>query len=164
MIRSAIISSCGTYRYQLLRAWGGPDGDEGMAFIMLNPSTADGETDDPTIRRCIGFAQRERHDGILVANLYALRATDPKVCMAHPLRTGGAENDAHLVRVASRCQTIVCAWGANAEPERARHVLGLLRGNGASVMCLGMTKDGHPRHPLYLRADVPLVPFTGYAA
>jgi hypothetical protein len=153
----AEISDCGRYRYRLSRWWG--DGPA-LPFVMLNPSTADASLDDPTIRRCIGFARREGCGGILVANRYGYRATDPDElrAVADPFGPG---NDAALLHIALSAgesgQPIVCAWGAKGGTE-SRTASILLRG-GARLVCLGMTKDGHPRHPLYVRADQPLVAY-----
>ena len=158
LVRSgADISECGRYRYRLTRQWG--DGAF-LPFVMLNPSTADSEVDDPTIRRCIGFAKREGAGGLLVVNRFAYRATDPA-----QLRTVddpyGPGNDAVLRSVAYAAagagQPIVCAWGSNSGSES--RTASILLTFGAQLVCLGTTKDGHPRHPLYVRADQPLVPY-----
>lgn len=159
MIRSAVISNCGLYRYQLDRKWSDAPL---LPFIMLNPSTADAYLDDATIRRCIGFARREGAGGIRVMNLYALRSTDPRAIKNsdNPI---GPENDAHLVGMATLAKrdgmNIVCAWGANAAENRVSNVIHRLQ--WASLVCLGKTKDGHPRHPLYVKADHPLVSLNG---
>jgi hypothetical protein len=155
--RGAHISDCGTYRYLLKRA------AESMApmkstalFVMLNPNTADANLDDPTIRRCRGFAKLWDCNGLAVANLYALRSTDPAALWRHanPIRP---DNDLHLARLAREFCDVVCAWGSNARPERAKLVAYLMLGTGARLWCLGTTKDGSPRHPLYVRGDQPLV-------
>lgn len=150
---SAILSPCGSYRYRLVRQWGV---GALLPFVMLNPSTADATADDPTIRRCIGFARREGADGIMVNNLFALRATDPADLLHHP-DPHGPDNGRHLASLAA-APNVVCAWGA--EPMAAQKGLALaavLRRSGVRVTCLGITKQGHPRHPLYVRADQPLV-------
>lgn len=157
----ATISGCRTYRYTLSRT--GIFGDAPAVFLMLNPSTADATVDDPTIRRCLGFAATWGRNGIIVANLYALRATKPKDLWTHPDPVG-PENDWWLAQIASRHPEIVCAWGANAKPARVREVAGILRAHGSRLMCLGTTKDGAPRHPLYVRADQPLVEYREAAA
>ena len=158
---AATLSPCERYRYSLSRSWGtGPL----MGFVMLNPSTADAEMDDPTIRRCLGFARREGAGGIMVGNLFAWRSTSP----AALYRTAdiiGPRNDTTLRDIATTARVngapVVCAWGAHeAARTRATRVLSLLRDQGAILMCLGMTRDGSPRHPLYVRGDQPLVAFA----
>ena len=130
---------------------------------MLNPSTADATVDDPTIRRCRGFARAWDCNGIVVANLYALRATDPAELWRHPEPVGPL-NDFHLQRLALEHETVVCAWGANARRERVAQVRALFTGPHHRLMCLGVTKDGSPRHPLYVRADQPLIEWPAIAA
>ena len=150
-MKSAVISDCGTYRYFLLR------GDQNqLPFIMLNPSTADERLDDPTIRRCMSFAKTFGYDGIIVMNLYALRATDPKELWKHhdPV---GPDNDQWLSHMSTHSPEIVCAWGANARAERVQQVADLLEAGGAALKCLGTTKHGAPRHPLYIKGDQPLI-------
>lgn len=154
---SAVISDDGTYRYELHRWWNKPGGRL-LTFVMLNPSTADATTDDPTIRRCIGFARRERYDGVAVVNLYAYRATDPKnLPHLHALAVG-PDNDTTLStflnRSAQTGQHIVAAWGTNATTRRVDEVLALAE--GVTWKCLGLTKNGHPKHPLYIPANQPL--------
>lgn len=148
---TAAISPCGAYRYRLTRG----DGRR-LAFVMLNPSTANAEIDDPTIRRCKAFALREGYDGIEVVNLYAYRATDPDALLqaADPI---GPSNMGEIQRLAwdYRGGWIVCAWGALSRrhmPHVAR-VAELLKLHDAELVCLGKTKDGAPRHPLYVRGD-----------
>jgi len=158
---SAIISACGQYRYMLSRA-GDLHATRGPAlFIMLNPSTADAELDDPTIRRCRSFAKAWDCAGIVVANLYALRATDPAGLWSHPDPVG-SDNDGTLATLIREHETVVCAWGANAKPERVAVVRKMFHRLSAPV-CLGMTKHGAPRHPLYVRGDQPLIDWKGPA-
>lgn len=162
-IRShAAISPDGQYRYVLHRRWGvGPI----ATFIMLNPSTADGRTDDPTIRRCVGYARRFGCAALTVLNLYAYRATNPRRLrtVADPI---GPLNDDHLTRdariAASAGLPLVAAWGAHADPARVAAVLAL-PGMGA-LQALGVTKQGAPRHPLYLPADAQLSPWPAIPA
>lgn len=150
---SASISDCGSYRYRLDRRWSnGPT----MGFIMLNPSTADADKDDPTIRRCIGFAKREGCGALVVVNLFAFRATDPKNLPAKSDEAEGPENAAHIMRAATVADRLVAAWGSN-KPE-ARFIRFIFDHYGDRVLCLGKTKDGSPRHPLYVRGDAPLIP------
>lgn len=157
----AHLSACGTYRYELLRRWG--DGLS-LRFVMLNPSTADATVDDPTIRRCVGFARREGFSALTVLNLYAYRSTDPKALLTCPAPIGPVNDDVlwrHLTCARAVRTPVVAAWGTNARPERVRRVLELVP--GVAWSCLGTTKEGHPRHPLYVRGDQPLVPFGGDA-
>lgn len=158
MIREAWISPCGHYRYRLSRTW--PDDllghyDGTALFVMLNPSTADALQDDPTIRRCIGFARSWGKARLLVGNLFAFRATDPRQLdsAADPI---GPENDEHLAAMATEADVIVAAWGADKQvASRGRQVAEILFGN-FYVQCLGKTAAGHPRHPLYLPKSVSL--------
>ena len=150
----ACLSACGTYRYRLRRG-AAPH----LGFVMLNPSTADATADDPTIARCCGFARREGLGGIDVVNLYAYRSTVPAAL--HQVRDPvGPDNDPWLVHFAKWHRRIVCAWGAGApDEERVLEVTQLLAHYGAQLLCLGVTKDGSPRHPLYVKADQPLTPW-----
>jgi hypothetical protein len=149
--KSAILSPDGVYRYTLGRRWG--DGAY-VNFVMLNPSKADATEDDPTIRRCVGFVRSWGHDALVVTNLYALRSTDPKALMMHPAPIG-PENDAELEVRALCAGLVVCAWGADrAVKGRAGRVVRLLRGKGVMLHHLGLTKAGHPGHPLFLRGTL----------
>ena len=144
------------YRYALTRTW--EPGGQAMTWIMLNPSTADATTDDPTIRRCMRFALRESYGGISVVNLFGLRATDPRDLDRHPDPVG-PDNDRFLAMHA-KALVVVAAWGAHQMAAgRAREVSDRLAAAGVRLMCLGTTADGHPRHPLYVRSDAPLVPW-----
>ena len=157
---TAIISPCGMYRYALTRAGDTSFGKRGKAmFLMLNPSTADATLDDPTIRRCRSFASSWGFNGIAVANLYALRSTDPAALWLHcdPV---GPDNDDHLYEMAVAHGRVVCAWGANARDDRVAAVVTRLRDAGAQLTCLGTTKNGAPRHPLYVRGDQPLMEWS----
>lgn len=153
-LKTAVLSPCGSYRYELTRTWA--KGSR-VGWIMLNPSTADAEVDDPTIRRCIGFARTWGYGGIVVRNLYALRATNPRDLWRHDDPVG-PDNDAYL-RDAAPDAITVCAWGTNATWHRTQQVVGSLIVAGASLRHLGCTKSGQPRHPLYLRADLTPQPF-----
>lgn len=147
------------YRYRLWRPVEGNDGTEPVLFIMLNPSTADHTVDDPTIRRCAGFARRFGSGRLEVANLFALRATNPRM-LDEAEDPVGEESDRHILDAAETSELVVCAWGAKIPRGyewRARQVLELLRLAGhPTLYCLGETKAGHPRHPLYLAKETPL--------
>ena len=117
-----------------------------VMFIGLNPSTADETKDDPTIRRCVGFAKEWGYGAVCMANLFAYRATDPRV-MKEAADPVGPDNDVWLERYAKDASLVVAAWGAYGEHQgRAKEVLKKVEG----VVCLGMTKGGYPRHPLYM--------------
>jgi hypothetical protein len=155
----AKISDCGMYRYLLTRDIS-IIGEAGKTvFVMLNPSTADAVENDPTIRRCIGFAETWGFGNLIVANLYALRSTQPAALWQHADPVG-PENDATLADLARRHRDIVCAWGANAKPERVRAFVDVIKAAGGELWCLGTTKAGAPRHPLYLRRDAKLQPWS----
>ncbi len=152
----AVLSPDERYRYLLTRERAaGP----GLVFIMLNPSTADDRIDDPTIRRCIRFAAREDAGRLVVVNLFALRATDPRELARDPDPVG-PRNDEFLLIHCTPGVRVVAAWGAHPfAAARATTVTRMVTNAGASLECLGVTKDGHPRHPLYVRGDAPLVPY-----
>lgn len=144
--RWAEISDDGLYRYRLGRRWDASLPE--CVFIMLNPSIANASQDDPTIRRCISFAKSLGCGSLLVGNLYAFRATDPRDLFRAGEPTGGARNDAALTELFARGATTVAAWGAHAKPERVAEVLRL---PGADrLTALATTKTGAPRHPLYV--------------
>lgn len=152
---SAIISECGKYRYQLTR-----DADlfverSPALFVMLNPSKADAEHDDPTITRCKGFARLWGCAGLTVVNLYGFRATDPKdlFCAEDPV---GPLNNFHLRNALTIHRDAVCAWGNNAREDRVREFIALARHAGARLWHFGLTKKGQPWHPLFVRANQPL--------
>lgn len=148
----------GTYRFSLWREWAGGAGT--CCFVMLNPSTADGTLDDPTVRRCVRYARDWGYSRLEVRNLYPLRATDPAELLSHPDPRGGLPGGVHLLK-ALWADLVVCGWGAFAFPDRlyaqhaclVREFAGFAAREGVSLKCLGLTKDGHPKHPLYLKAD-----------
>ena len=142
-----------TYRYTLWRGWS-TDYPQ-VTFIMLNPSTADAQRNDPTIRRCIEFAQRWGFGSLEAVNLFAYRATYP-VALFNAKNPVGAENDQFLMRAVARSACVVAAWGTKGTLlDRDKHVLQLLA-SWPNVHCLGVTKGGHPRHPLYVKSDTVL--------
>lgn len=194
----AIISPCGKYRYRLWREWrlhplpaqwdmwtgeGGKPVEDGggqqlgepmtCLFVMLNPSTADGNDDDPTIRRCVAFAKGWGYDRMEVVNLFAYRATKPADLLAlnHDDEPWGVENQRHIhSAMDDNVNRIVVAWGAHGgHLGQDETVLGWIEDyaelfdHDIEIVALGLTKEGHPRHPLYLPSDaVPIpFPFTG---
>lgn len=158
-MRETVISECGQYRYQLVRKPRIEMPEKTTAlFIMLNPSTADASLDDPTIRRCRAFADFWGCAGITVANLYALRATNPEELLKHtdPI---GPENDEYLVRLVREYGDVVCAWGNNAMKDRADYFIRMALKHNSRLWCLGVNKNGAPKHPLYIKADTKLTRF-----
>lgn len=159
MRRGATFDSTGSYRYTLWRSWNGRA--RKVAFVMLNPSTADHRADDPTIRRCIGFARTWGYGSLLVVNLFAYRTPSPDALKraADPI---GPRNDHYLRYAQRRADDVVIAWGAHGGwLDRHRRALALLGGpRRRALLCLGATKGGYPRHPLYLRGDRTPQPWT----
>ena len=145
METSAVLSPCRQYRYALWRKWAvGPQ----VLFVMLNPSTADESTDDPTIRRCISFAKSWGFGSLAVGNLFALRTPNPGELMKHPSPIGDA-TDQWLRSLQESAALTVAAWGNS----------GRLNNRSASVAqilskphTLGLTKIAEPRHPLYVHS------------
>lgn len=155
---TATFSPNRAYRYALTRRWAaGPL----TAFLMLNPSTADAFTNDATIRRCIGFARRWGSAGLLVVNVFALRATNPDVLLEHPDPVG-PDNDRVIAAAlpAAAATSVVAAWGTHRRlPARIPQIRALLDQLGLPLLCLGVTKAGYPRHPLYLPNTSPVIPY-----
>lgn len=157
MITGATISPDGVYRYSLERMWndGGP---LGVTWVMLNPSTADATVDDATIRVCIDFSQRWGYDWLRVVNLFAFRATKPQVLTTadDPV---GPDNMTHVIKALKGSRITVVAWGANwSKVPGAGSVIEHLKGQDHPLYCLGTTKDGSPRHPLYIaRTTQPMI-------
>lgn len=176
----AKISADGKYRYLLWREWrnldtprenwewlGAKDGEghelgepKSCLFVMLNPSTADGKEDDPTIRRCVGYAKRLRYDRLEVVNLYAWRATDPAAILAMTGKADpiGERNQSIIQDASVRAGVIICGWGIHgAHIGHDQTVIGWLTDFAkVPLYCLGKTKGGQPRHPLYLKSDAAL--------
>jgi hypothetical protein len=162
---SAIISDCGLYRYRLERH--GLAGAGAIAWIMVNPSTADATEDDATIRKVIGFTERLGGGWAIVGNKFAYRATDIRDLHAlDPVRgpaiARGPDNDRHLAEIMRAAPVVIAAWGPlNKLPKslrrRWRTVCQIADEAGAKLLCLGTAQDGQPRHPLMLAYDTPLV-------
>lgn len=148
----AFFSECRRFRYQLRRCFDGSIAEpprKPVTFIMLNPSTADAFVNDPTIRRCIGFAQAWGYTDLIVANLFAIRETDSKKLKSYPDRVG-SENDAMLAQLGKH-GPMIAAWGAHPlAVTRARAVQLIV---GQPLQCLRKTKSGAPEHPLYIPAN-----------
>jgi hypothetical protein len=155
------------YRYRLTRETGLLAGRGRAVVVMLNPSTADELQDDPTIRRLRGFAMREGWAGFDVVNLFAARATQPSE-LWRMAEAGedivGPDNDRCINNAVVTADVAVAAWGClSTSPRASARLFDVLRLRVSSVVrwrCLGVTAFGHPRHPLYVRGDAPLLPWA----
>jgi hypothetical protein len=165
----AILSSDRKYRYVLTRRWSsalfGPV--RYCVFCLLNPSTAAETADDPTVRKCVGFAKRWGFGGCDIVNLFAWRATDPNELYRTDERVG-AENDRWLLETARKSELFIAGWGNHGcLVQRSRDVIAMLQAAGIPLQCFGITKNGlgEPKHPLYLSYKTPLqpVPLRGIA-
>lgn len=161
MICSAQFSPCRTWRYTLLRQW---NAKPVLVWLLLNPSTADESRDDPTIRRCIGFSMNHGYGGLVILNLFAYRATNPK-CLMDAADPVGPENDDWIIKCVL-WRDVVCAWG-NEPVRRGNEKLApripavrrlLLR--ASAIFCLRQTGAGQPEHPLYIPAKQSLTPYA----
>jgi len=151
--KQATFSSCRKYRYSLFRIW---DEDKPLVlFIGLNPSTADEQEDDPTIRRCIDFAKQWDYGGLIMGNLFAYRATKPSD-LKQAIEPIGKENDKTITELSKRTDMTVVAWGNDGSlHNRDKEVLKLL----TNPMCLKINKSGQPAHPLYQPKNLVLSPY-----
>lgn len=152
----ATFSPCRTWRFRLERRWSaGPK----AAFILLNPSTADETKDDPTIRRCIGFAKAWGFGGLVLGNIFALRSTDPRGLYSHADPIGPGNDDA-LRGIAREAEKVICGWGTHgALNGRGSFAFDVMRQAGAEPLALKVTAAGFPGHPLYIGADTIPRPF-----
>ena len=155
--QSARFSPCGRYRYNLLRNWDGKKGH--VLFIGLNPSTADHKTDDPTIRRCVGFAKLWGYGSMEIVNLFAYKATYPKDLFAadNPI---GPRNNYWINKAYTRSDNTIACWGSLGNyQQRAANVMKRL----GKLQCLQINKGNEPAHPLYLRANLKPFPYVPQA-
>lgn len=143
----AIFSDCRQYRYRLWRQWGE---QPPAVFVMLNPSTADEIDNDPTVERCERRARTMGYGGLRVANIFALRSTDPQALYGHqdPI---GPQNDTAILESVAGAGIVVCAWGGhgnlNGRGDAVRHLLAAAR---ITPHYLKLNRDGTPQHPLYI--------------
>lgn len=157
MERTAILSKCGKFRYRLGRRWG--DGPT-VVYVMLNPSTADHQQDDATIRRCTGFAQAEGFGALEVVNLFAFRTPHP-AALKYAGFPVGPDNDRHIVEACQAAERVCLAWGAqNDAQQRVQVVLPLIRSTNLEPYCLAITRSGFPAHPVRLPSSSRMHPFT----
>jgi hypothetical protein len=162
--RGAQLNDCGAYRYRLWREW--DTACPTLAFVMLNPSTADHRVDDPTVTRCLTRAVANNFGRLEVANLFPLRATNPDELLTHadPLGPRNPANRA-ILDVVDRASMVICAWGSHkAAAARATDVMRLLRITGmtSKLFHLGLNLDGGPKHPLYVAASTQPQPFFSH--
>lgn len=148
----AVYSDCLNYRYALTRVWQA-SGRKAL-FVMLNPSTATEVQNDPTVERCERRARALGFGAFRVTNIFAFRATDPRVMRAQSDPTG-PENDAAITEAAAWADQVICAWGSHgAHLRRGPQVEALLRCSGQPLFHLGLTQGGAPKHPLYIGYSV----------
>ena len=152
--KNATFSDCRKYRYALSRTWDGKK--KTVLFIGLNPSTADEKIDDPTIRRCINYAQNWGYGGFLMVNLFAYRATIPTELknVKNPI---GNDNDLHIIEHLKKAELAVAAWGnEGSHLNRDKEVKKII----PNLMCLKINKSGQPAHPLYQKKDLKLIKYS----
>ena len=146
---TATYSADERYRYDLTRTW--DEAGTRVAFVMLNPSTATEIANDPTVERCERRARTLGYGAFRVTNIFAFRATDPRDMRAAADPVGGPANDAAIRDAALWAELTVCAWGTHgAHLARGPQVERLLRATGRPLATLGLSKGGHPKHPLYI--------------
>ena len=152
--KNATFSDCRKYRYALSRTWNGKK--KTILFIGLNPSTANEKIDDPTIRRCINYAQNWGYGSLLMVNLFAYRATMPSELknVKNPI---GNDNDLHILELSKKADLAVAAWGNEGTLlNRDKEVKKIL----PNLMCLKINKSGQPAHPLYQKKDLKLIKYS----
>jgi len=148
--RHAAFSRCKTYRYSLERVWESKAPLKRVVFIGLNPSTADHRVDDPTIRRCMGFAQSWGFNALSVVNLFAYRTPYPDE-LKKAIDPIGPYNVTHLGKIIRQADLAIACWGKDGS--WMKQDVRLARRFGNKLRCLAINKDGSPAHPLYQRAD-----------
>lgn len=157
--KGALFSPCRRWRYLLWRRWE-PE-QPVCVFVGLNPSTADESVDDPTIRRCIRYAMDWGYGSMWMLNLFAFRATDPQEMRAADLNALGPRNNEYLLQAGRAADLAVAAWGVHGtHMDRERRVLHMFAEAKIDLHALGLSKDGHPRHPLYMRRDLEPFPWS----
>ncbi|EEE39025.1 hypothetical protein RKLH11_2871 [Rhodobacteraceae bacterium KLH11] len=145
---TAVYSDCEKYRYSLTRVWD-PAGRKAL-FVMLNPSTATEVQNDPTVERCERRARALGFGAFQVTNIFAWRDTDPRK-MRVAVDPVGPENNSAILDGVEWADQVIAAWGTHGTHlDRGPAVETLLRGTGRPLFHLGLTKDGHPKHPLYI--------------
>jgi hypothetical protein len=143
------------YRYTLLRVW--DPTKPRIAFIGLNPSVADEQQDDNTVRKCINIARRDGYGQIVMLNAYAYRSTDPKALLTEP-NVVGRYNDRYIAEECKSADKIVVAWGNHATDDRHTTLLKVLEGQ--QLYCFAKNNNGKPKHPLYVSLKAPLTLYS----
>lgn len=157
-VSSAVYSPCETYRYALTRIWD-PEGRR-LMYLMLNPSKATEAANDPTIERCERRARALGYGGFRACNLFALRETDPAKLKKHGAPEG-PDNATQIIEALHWADAVLCAWGVHGvHRDQAAQVMTLLQASDTPRLVLGLTKDGHPRHPLYISYETQPVTWT----
>ncbi len=155
--REAVYSDCEKYRYVLTAGW--DDGARRLLYVMLNPSKATELANDPTIERCERRARQLGYGAFSVVNLFGLRETHPER-LRRARRPVGPDNEHFILSAADKADDILAAWGVHgAHRNQGERVRSLLIANGHALSCLGRTKHGHPRHPLYISYKIRPTPF-----
>ncbi len=178
MEKAAVFSRDRRYRYVLTRIWDGRR--PRLIAICLNPSTADETQDDPTVRKLMGFASRWGYGGLWLMNLFAIRGTDPEIIKTSDIDPVGSEQHERIKGVVGLARRflndareyepgpdpeVLCAWGVHgAYQDQDEHMMGWLDKELVRPICLGTTKNGCPKHPLYVSYATPRVPYTGRSA
>lgn len=153
MEKRAILSADRKYRYVLTRIW--DETKPTVVFIGLNPSTADEEVDDKTIRKCIGYAKRWGYGKLIMVNLFAFRSTDPYMLkkVEDPV---GPDNDSYIQKCVSESNLVIACWGNDGKLLNRDKVL---MDSLPNLVCLKRNKNGTPHHPLYLSKDITPMPY-----
>jgi hypothetical protein len=162
--KETIFSKDRSHRYTLWRDWSdllfSSSSNDFVQFILLNPSTADENLDDPTIRRCIQFAKDWGYQSLCVTNLFSFRSTNPSALRNVTSPSGDPENFASIFCVARQASRIVCAWGNHGNYlDRAAYIHTSLTNSGHQLHCFKLNSDGSPSHPLYLPKSIQIIPF-----
>ena len=148
----ATFSHCARYRYELVRSWAlRPSKRSTVTFIGLNPSTADGQSNDPTIRRCIRFAMDWQFNQLIVVNLFGWCATDPANLKAAD-KPIGAKNDDYINKAVKNSSLVVACWGVHGT--YMNRALEIRQRHNKRLHCIRLNKSGQPAHPLYLPAHL----------
>ena len=153
LLRSAEFSTCGQYRYQLTRSWSNKriGKNRTVAFIGLNPSIADAEFDDPTIKRCIAFAESWQFKKLFMINLFAFISTDPDQ-LTHEADPVGPENDRFIKSTCAQSAKLIACWGNHGAIGNRSDVV--CQTISRRLHCIRINKSGEPAHPLYLPATL----------